>query len=124
LPPLPSPHATTHILLIIYFGQPRGVEERDGEKYGFNTATYYESEIRRIGHSAFKIAQLRNKRVCSVDKANVLEVCELWREVMEEVAKDYPDVELSTLVQHTINCRLNLIRQILLIERIAQHHCH
>jgi isocitrate/isopropylmalate dehydrogenase len=55
----------------------------------------YESEIRRIGHSAFKIAQLRNKRVCSVDKANVLEVCELWREGMEEVAKDYPDVELS-----------------------------
>jgi 3-isopropylmalate dehydrogenase len=67
----------------------KGVEERDGEKYGFNTATYSESEIRRIGHLAFKIAQLRNKRVCSVDKANVLEVCELWRETMIEVAKDY-----------------------------------
>jgi 3-isopropylmalate dehydrogenase len=70
----------------IYFGQPRGVEVRDGEKYGFNTATYFKSEIERIGHSAFKIAQLRNKRVCSVDKANVLEVCELWRETMIEVS--------------------------------------
>ena len=56
----------------IYFGQPRGIEIRDGERYGFNSATYSESEIRRIGHSAFKIAQKRDKRVCSVDKANVL----------------------------------------------------
>ena len=79
----------------IYFGQPRGIEVKDGERFGVNSATYSESEIARIGHSAFQIAQKRDKRVCSVDKANVLEVCELWREVMEEVAKDYPDVELS-----------------------------
>ncbi|VVM22177.1 3-isopropylmalate dehydrogenase (EC, partial [uncultured Gammaproteobacteria bacterium] len=92
----------------IYFGQPRGVEERDGEKYGFNTATYSESEIRRIGHSAFKIAQLRNKRVCSVDKANVLEVCELWRETMIEVAKDYPDVELSHM--YVDNAAMQLVK--------------
>ncbi|CAC9535962.1 3-isopropylmalate dehydrogenase (EC 1.1.1.85) [uncultured Gammaproteobacteria bacterium] len=92
----------------IYFGQPRGVEVRDGEKYGFNTATYFKSEIERIGHSAFKIAQLRNKRVCSVDKANVLEVCELWRETMIEVAKDYPDVELSHM--YVDNAAMQLVK--------------
>lgn len=92
----------------IYFGKPRGVEVRDGQKYGFNTATYYESEIRRIGHSAFKIAQLRNKRVCSVDKANVLEVCELWREVMTDVAKDYPDVGLSHM--YVDNAAMQLVK--------------
>ncbi|BBB24567.1 3-isopropylmalate dehydrogenase [Isorropodon fossajaponicum endosymbiont JTNG4] len=92
----------------IYFGKPRGIEVRDGQKYGFNTATYYESEIRRIGHSVFKIAQLRNKRVCSVDKANVLEVCELWREVMTDVAKDYPDVELTHM--YVDNAAMQLVR--------------
>lgn len=92
----------------IYFGQPRGVEVRDGEKYGFNTATYFKSEIERIGHSAFKIAQLRNKRVCSVDKANVLEVCELWRETMIEVAKDYPGVELSHM--YVDNAAMQLVK--------------
>ncbi len=92
----------------IYFGKPRGIEVRDGQKYGFNTATYYESEIRRIGHSAFKIAQLRNKRVCSVDKANVLEVCELWREVMTDVAKDYPDVEFSHM--YVDNAAMQLVK--------------
>jgi 3-isopropylmalate dehydrogenase len=92
----------------IYFGKPRGIEVRDGQKYGFNTATYYESEIRRIGHSAFKIAQLRNKRVCSVDKANVLEVCELWREVMTDVAKDYPNVELSHM--YVDNAAMQLVK--------------
>ncbi len=92
----------------IYFGQPRGIEERNGEKYGFNTAGYFESEIRRIGHSAFKIAQKRNGRVCSVDKANVLEVCELWRETMIEVAKDYPDVELSHM--YVDNAAMQLVK--------------
>lgn len=92
----------------IYFGQPRGIEVRDGQKYGFNTATYHESEIRRIGHSAFKIAQLRQGRVCSVDKANVLEVCELWREVMEDVAKDYPAVELSHM--YVDNAAMQLVK--------------
>ncbi|SMN00715.1 3-isopropylmalate dehydrogenase [uncultured Candidatus Thioglobus sp.] len=92
----------------IYFGQPRGVEVRNGEKYGFNTAAYSESEIKRIGHSAFKIAQKRGKRLCSVDKANVLEVCELWRETMEEVAKDYPDVALSHM--YVDNAAMQLVK--------------
>ena len=92
----------------IYFGQPRGVENRDGERFGINSATYYESEIARIGHSAFQIAQKRGKRLCSVDKANVLEVCELWREVMEEVSKEYPDVKLSHL--YVDNAAMQLVR--------------
>ena len=92
----------------IYFGKPRGVEIKDGERFGINSATYYESEIARIGHSAFQIAQKRGKRVCSVDKANVLEVCELWREVMEEVSKDYPDVTLSHL--YVDNAAMQLVR--------------
>ena len=92
----------------IYFGQPRGVENRDGERFGINSATYYESEISRIGHSAFQIAQKRGKRLCSVDKANVLEVCELWREVMEEVSKEYPDVTLSHL--YVDNAAMKLVR--------------
>jgi len=85
----------------IYFGQPRGIEIKDGERFGVNSATYFESEIARIGHSAFQIAQKRDKRVCSVDKANVLEVCELWREVMEEVSQHYPDVELTHMLVDT-----------------------
>ena len=92
----------------IYFGEPRGVEVRDGERFGINSATYYESEIARIGHSAFQIAQKRGKRVCSVDKANVLEVCELWREVMEEVSRDYPDVSLSHM--YVDNAAMQLVR--------------
>lgn len=79
----------------IYFGQPRGIEERNGERVGFNTLVYSESEIRRIAVSAFEIARQRNSRLCSVDKMNVLEVSELWREVVIEVGKDYPDVELT-----------------------------
>ena len=92
----------------IYFGQPRGVEIKNGERFGINSATYYESEIERIGHSAFQIAQKRGKRVCSVDKANVLEVCELWREVMEEVSKEYPDVKLSHL--YVDNAAMQLVK--------------
>lgn len=92
----------------IYFGEPRGVEVRDGERFGINSATYYESEIARIGHSAFQIAQKRGKRVCSVDKANVLEVCELWREVMEEVSRDYSDVALSHM--YVDNAAMQLVR--------------
>ncbi len=92
----------------IYFGQPRGVEIKDGERFGVNSATYFESEIARIGHSAFQIAQKRDKRVCSVDKANVLEVCELWREVMEEVSQDYPDVGLSHM--YVDNAAMQLVR--------------
>ena len=80
----------------IYFGEPRGIRVlENGERQGFNTDVYCESEIRRIAKVAFEAAAKRDKRVCSIDKANVLEVTVLWREVMEEVAKDYPDVELS-----------------------------
>jgi 3-isopropylmalate dehydrogenase len=82
----------------IYFGQPRGVREENGERVGFNTMVYSESEIRRIGHVAFQAAQKRNKRLCSVDKMNVLECTQLWRDVMIEIAHDYPDVELSHML--------------------------
>ncbi|WP_455199658.1 3-isopropylmalate dehydrogenase, partial [Kaarinaea lacus] len=93
----------------IYFGQPRGVRTLDnGERQGFNTLVYSESEIQRIGRSAFDIAMKRDKRVCSVDKANVLECTELWREVMIEVAKDYPEVELSHM--YVDNAAMQLVR--------------
>lgn len=92
----------------IYFGQPRAITEKDGERYAYNTAGYKESEIERIGRSAFDIAMKRDKRVCSVDKANVLEVSELWREVMENVAKDYPEVELSHM--YVDNAAMQLVK--------------
>ena len=82
----------------IYFGQPRGIREENGERVGFNTMVYSESEIRRIGHVAFQAAQKRGKKLCSVDKMNVLETTQLWRDVMIEVSKDYPDVELSHML--------------------------
>ncbi len=93
----------------IYFGQPRGVRTlENGEKQGFNTLIYKESEIERIGRSAFEIAMKRDKRLCSVDKANVLECTELWREVMTRVAKEYPDVELSHM--YVDNAAMQLVR--------------
>ncbi len=93
----------------IYFGQPRGIEISDnGERRGFNTLAYTESEIRRIAHSAFKAAQLRNHKLCSVDKANVLEVSELWREIFEDVAKEYADVSLSHM--YVDNASMQLVR--------------
>lgn len=93
----------------IYFGKPRGVRElENGERQGFNTLIYSESEIERIGRSAFDIAMKRGKKVCSVDKANVLECTELWREVMEYVAKDYPEVELSHM--YVDNAAMQLVR--------------
>ncbi len=93
----------------IYFGQPRGIRTlENGEKQGFNTLVYKESEIERIGRSAFEIAMKRDKRVCSVDKANVLECTELWREVMIRVAKDYPEIELSHL--YVDNAAMQLVR--------------
>ncbi|MEW6164483.1 MAG: 3-isopropylmalate dehydrogenase [Pseudomonadota bacterium] len=82
----------------IYFGQPRGIEIRNGERYGFNTMHYTESEIRRILRVAFEAARKRNKKVCSVDKMNVLECTQLWRDVANEVATEYPDVELSHML--------------------------
>ncbi|MCF6323853.1 MAG: 3-isopropylmalate dehydrogenase [Gammaproteobacteria bacterium] len=93
----------------IYFGQPRGIRTlENGEKQGFNTLIYKESEIERIGRSAFEIAMKRDKRVCSVDKANVLECTELWREVMIRVAKDYPEIELSHM--YVDNAAMQLVR--------------
>ncbi|PWD87901.1 3-isopropylmalate dehydrogenase [Ignatzschineria cameli] len=92
----------------IYFGQPRGIEERNGERVGFNTMIYSESEIRRIAHVAFQAAQKRNKRLCSIDKMNVLEATQLWRDVVTEVAAEYPDVELSHLLVD--NAAMQLVR--------------
>jgi 3-isopropylmalate dehydrogenase len=82
----------------IYFGQPRGIREENGERVGFNTMVYSESEIRRIGHVAFQAAQKRDKQLCSVDKMNVLECTQLWRDVMIEISHDYPDVKLSHML--------------------------
>ena len=80
----------------IYFGQPRGVRElENGEKQGYNTLVYSESEIKRITQVAFDIARKRGSKVCSVDKANVLEGTELWRNVVTEMHKDNNDIELS-----------------------------
>ncbi len=93
----------------IYFGQPRGVStNEDGERVGLNSLVYSESEIERIGRVAFDIAMKRGKRVCSVDKANVLECTELWRDVMIETAKDYPEVELSHM--YVDNAAMQLVR--------------
>ena len=93
----------------IYFGQPRGVRTLDnGERQGYNTLVYSESEIRRIGKVAFEIAAKRGKRVCSVDKANVLECTELWREVMTEEGKAHPDIELSHM--YVDNAAMQLVR--------------
>jgi len=92
----------------IYFGQPRGIEERDGERVGYNTYVYSESEIERIGRVAFEMAQKRGKKLCSVDKANVLEVTILWREVMNRLAPEYPDVELSHM--YVDNAAMQLVR--------------
>jgi 3-isopropylmalate dehydrogenase len=93
----------------IYFGQPRGIQENaNGEREGFNTYRYSESEIRRIAKVAFELAMKRDKRICSVDKANVLEVTVLWREIMQDVAKDYPEVELSHM--YVDNAAMQLVR--------------
>lgn len=92
----------------IYFGQPRGIEVRNGERVGFNTYIYSESEIERIGRVAFDMAQKRGKKLCSVDKANVLEVTILWREVMERLAPEYPDVELTHM--YVDNAAMQLVR--------------
>lgn len=96
----------------IYFGQPRGIEEREvngkKERVGFNTLVYGESEIERIARVAFDMAMKRGKKVCSIDKANVLEVSELWREVVERVGKEFPEVELSHM--YVDNAAMQLVR--------------
>ena len=92
----------------IYFGQPRGIEIRDGERVGFNTMVYSESEVRRVAHVAFGIAMKRRKQLCSVEKANVLECSELWKEIVIEVARDYPEVALSHM--YVDNAAMQLVR--------------
>ncbi len=93
----------------IYFGQPRGIRTlEDGQREGFNTLVYKESEIERIAHTAFDVAMKRSKKVCSVDKANVLEATELWREVVTRVAKDYPEVSLDHM--YVDNAAMQLVR--------------
>ena len=93
----------------IYFGQPRGVFTTEtGEKRGVNTMAYTEAEIDRIGRVAFETAQKRGKRLCSVDKANVLEVSQLWRDRITQLAADYPEVELSHL--YVDNAAMQLLR--------------
>ena len=92
------------LLGCIYFGNPR---DNDGEK-AYNTMVYTKPEIQRIGKVAFELAMKRDKRVCSVDKANVLEVSQLWRDTMEEIAKDYPEVELSHM--YVDNAAMQLVR--------------
>lgn len=93
----------------IYFGQPKGIfTSETGEKRGVNTMVYSESEIDRIGRVAFETAQKRGRRLCSVDKANVLDVSQLWRDRITQLASEYPDVELSHL--YVDNAAMQLIR--------------
>jgi len=93
----------------IYFGQPRGIETMpDGKRRGFNTLAYTEDEISRIARRGFEIARQRHRRLCSVDKANVLEVTELWREIVQTMAAEYPDVEVSHM--YVDNAAMQLVR--------------
>lgn len=93
----------------IYFGEPRGIVTLDnGEREGFNTMRYGESEIRRIAKVSFEAAQKRRGKLCSVDKANVLETTELWRQIFTEVGKDYPEVELSHM--YVDNAAMQLVK--------------
>jgi len=94
----------------IYFGQPRGIRMlEDGQQQGFNTLVYSESEIERIGRSAYEIARKRSGKLCSVDKANVLEVSELWRQVITALAAEYSDVALSHM--YVDNAAMQLVRE-------------
>jgi 3-isopropylmalate dehydrogenase len=92
----------------IYFGEPRGVTGEKGAREGFNTMRYTEPQIRRILHSGFKTARQRGKRLCSVDKMNVLETMQLWRDLAVEIGQEYPDIELSHMLVD--NCAMQLVR--------------
>lgn len=92
----------------IYFGEPRFTSEENGDPYSVDTMKYSRSEVQRVSRVAFEAAQLRGKRVCSVDKANVLESSRMWRKSILEIADDYPDVELSHMLVD--NCAMQIIR--------------
>jgi len=92
----------------IYFGQPRGVTGEKPNRVGFNTMHYTEAQIRRILHSGFRTARARGKKLCSVDKMNVLETTQLWRDIAGEIAPEYPDVALSHMLVD--NCAMQLVR--------------
>ncbi len=92
----------------IYFGEPKGIRQKNGEREGFDTMRYSEGEIRRIARVGFDAARKRNRRVCSVDKANVLETSQLWREVVAAEAKNHPDIELTHM--YVDNCAMQLVR--------------
>lgn len=106
----------------VYFGTPKGIEVRvdengNGVRYGYNNMIYSEKEIERIAHVAFKTARSRRKKLCSVDKANVLDVSRLWREIMIDISKQYPDVELSHM--YVDNAAMQLIANPLQFDTIV-----
>ena len=92
----------------IYFAEPKGIEGEGGARTGFDTMKYSDAEVERISHVAFQAARKRGSKVCSIDKANVLSTSVLWREVVERVAKEYPDVELSHM--YVDNAAMQLVR--------------
>ena len=91
----------------LYFGQPRGIEEKDGEETALNSMVYRRSEVERVARMAFKLAQGRRKKLASVDKANVLENSQMWRRIVNEIAPEFPDVELEHVLVD--NCAMQLI---------------
>ena len=93
----------------VYFGEPRGYRNENGQRSAFNTMVYTEEEVRRIAKAAFELARKRQKRVCSIDKSNVLEAMRFWREIVEDVSKSYPDVALSHM--YVDNASMQIIRQ-------------
>ena len=92
----------------VYFGEPRGIITKNGERIGYNNMIYSENEIERIAHVGFQTAMKRNKKLCSVDKANVLDCSRLWREIITDISRQYPEVELSHM--YVDNAAMQLIR--------------